>query len=96
MSTSETNTVVPRILAAIRKLDGLKAIKIHVDGYTEEGTPDIIGSYRGRAFALECKNETYQPTKKQLYELQMWREAGALVAVVRTPAEALEVLGDRL
>lgn len=92
--TSEVNQVVPAIMAALRKLDGLKVVKIHIDGYTEEGTPDLIGSYRGRAFAFECKNDTYKPSKKQLYELDRWRDSCAIVGVVRTAREALDLLQD--
>lgn len=88
---SENDAIVPRVMMALREM-GAKAVKIHVDGYTEEGTPDILGCYRGRAFAFEVKNEIGEVSAKQAYELRKWAAAGAVTAVIRSPIEAIQLL----
>jgi len=84
MQTPLESTVVKTILNGLRSY-GAKAIKIHVDGYVEEGTPDIFACLNGWMFAIEVKrpDDKEHPTKKQQYELAAWEEAGAVVGVAR-------------
>lgn len=79
----------------IRELQriGCKVIKVHVGRYTEEGTPDLLGSYQGRSFALECKKPGEYPTKKQNFEMMEWRGAGAISQPVWSVNDALTALG---
>ncbi len=77
-----------KLLDKLGKIEGVKAIKIHGDRYTEAGTPDIIGSVRGRMFVIECKRSSkvsLEPIQKQ--RLKEWANAGALACSVRNNAE---------
>lgn len=89
-----------RIVEKIRRAlvaRGAVVVKIHGSAYTRSGTPDLIGCLPGgRAFALEVK----QPGRSdgpagngasalQLRELDRWRAAGAVAAVVCSASEAL-------
>lgn len=76
----------PRESAITRRvkayLDGLGSdcwyIKVHVDGYVVRGTPDIIGSYKGLAFAVELKrDDKEQPTISQVLEIKRFTATGA-------------------
>jgi penicillin-binding protein-related factor A (putative recombinase) len=46
------------------------------------GRPDLIGCYRGRAFAFEVKVPGGKPTELQLKQLKEWADSGAISAVV--------------
>jgi hypothetical protein len=50
--------------------------------YSRIGVPDIIGSYQGRFFAIECKAGSNKPTALQEREMELIRRAGARVAVI--------------
>ena len=76
--------ITRRILAAIKSTPEAKAIKIHGSGYSEAGTPDIIGAYKGRMFLVEVKAEKGRATLLQLHRLEEWKDAGA-VAVIAGP-----------
>lgn len=86
------HTEQSKIIKALQER-GAKIIKVHVDGYTVEGTPDLIGCYKGRAFALECKMVDEEPSLKQKIEMIEWRKAGAISCVVFTVKDALDALG---
>jgi Holliday junction resolvase len=73
---------------------GAKAIKIHMTGFMERGTPDIIGSYRGRAFLIETKNETGKLSKIQRVRLKQWKASGAIAVSCRSVGEALSLVCD--
>lgn len=84
-----------KLVADLNKIQGVKAIKTHADQYTGPGVPDIIGSWRGRAFAIEMKkDEKTDPEPIQLYELQKWAESGAITLVAWEPREAIEYLHE--
>lgn len=57
---SETRDVTSPLVTALNKL-GCHALRINSGGYrgrmkgAPAGTPDILGSYRGKAFAVETK-----------------------------------------
>lgn len=71
---------------------GAKCIKIHGDSFTEAGTPDIIGCYRGRCFTIETKQDDGILTPIQAYRLMQWKEAGAIIGVARNADEAERIM----
>jgi hypothetical protein len=56
------------------------------------GTPDIIGCYRGHAFAFEVKRYGESMTKIQKYELMKWIEAGAVTKMVCSVSDVEEAI----
>lgn len=61
-------------------------------GYGVAGTPDLLGSYRGRALALEVKRPGGTVTQLQLEQLSLWELAGAAAAVVHSVQEVSDIL----
>lgn len=57
----------------------------------EAGLPDLLVGFTGRTFLLEVKGPNTRVEPEQLVWHRTWR--GAPVHVVRTPEEALAVLG---
>jgi Holliday junction resolvase len=51
-------------------------------GYGRSGVPDIVGSYRGKFFAIECKAGKNLPTPLQLNEIRAINGSGAVAIVV--------------
>ena len=51
-------------------------------GYGRSGIPDIVGSYKGYFFAIECKAKNGKPTALQERELRRIRDAGGIALVV--------------
>ena len=84
--------IVNAILKKLRSLEGIAAIKIHGSIFARKGEPDIVGCRRGRFFAFEVKTATGKPTPLQLHRLEEWRQAGAIVGVVRSVKEVLQLL----
>ena len=83
--------LVRRILKALRQA-GAVAVKYHGSAFGTAGTPDILGCFRGRAFALEVKLRGREKTVTPLQakRLREWRTAGAVAEVVTSVEEALE------
>jgi len=50
--------------------------------YARAGIPDIVGSYRGKFFAIECKAGKGKPTALQLREMIAINDSGARAIVV--------------
>lgn len=73
-----------RVLRELNAMPNCKAITTAVPG-VETGTPDILGCYRGKMFALELKVGKNQPTDLQQHRLKQWAAAGAVAIVVREP-----------
>jgi len=90
------STIVSKIARGLKGEFGplIKFIKIHGDPYMPSGTPDLIGTLKGRAFVLEAKNEVYKPEPIQIAELEEWEEAGAIVGIVKSLAEAVVALNE--
>lgn len=81
-----------KIMAALRQA-GAFVWKNHGGPTMMSGLPDIAGVYRGFFISFETKMpEGKDPTPIQLLRHDMIREAGGIVEVVRSVAEALEVL----
>lgn len=81
-------------LRYLNGLRGCKAVKFHGSEYTEAGTPDIVGCYRGRTFLIEAKVEGGKVSKIQDYRLKQWKSAGAVVAVVTTLDEVKQLVKE--
>lgn len=90
---SEKNDVVNPIREIVAERGG-KVLKLQPQPRSgiEKGTPDLVGSYRGVALAIECKLPGNKPTAIQERRLKEWTEAGAIVAVVSSPREATMIL----
>ena len=54
-------------------------------------TPDIVGSCRAHAFAIETKQPGERPEPIQVYRLQEWRDAGARVGVADNVEQARRI-----
>lgn len=52
-------------------------------GFGRSGVPDIVGCFRGRFFAIECKAGRNTPTPLQQKNLDSIATAGGLAWVVR-------------
>lgn len=79
----EYTGVVQPVLDYLNSIPGSKAINIHGSVFSERGTPDVIGSIRGRMVAFECKRDTTEgPTDIQNWRLSEWIAAGAVVGAV--------------
>lgn len=75
--------VVQPVLDYLNSIPGAKAINIHGSVFSERGTPDVIGSIRGRMIAFECKRDTSEPLEDiQEWRLSEWIAAGAVVGGV--------------
>lgn len=68
--------------------EGCKALVLELGGYAVvttgskymvNGTPDLLGSLRGRSLAIEIKKPTEVPRADQMGQLRRWQTAGALV-----------------
>jgi hypothetical protein len=51
-------------------------------GYGTSGVPDIVGCYKGRMFAIECKAGDNKPTALQMKNLAAISAAGGYTEVV--------------
>lgn len=87
MAEDEYRSVTRPILQILNKLPGCKAINIHGNVYTERGTPDIIGCYKGRMFLIETKNSEGRLRPDQEIRIQQWKDAGAVVRVMKSKQE---------
>jgi hypothetical protein len=79
--------LVKRIMKQLRA-GGAKVLKLHGDAFIEMGTPDLLGCYRGRAFAIEAKVDGRPTTETQDLRLKEWEAAGAVTIVAREGFDA--------
>jgi len=98
------NAITRSILAAIA-LQGDRASFVRVQAgsirignrlirMAAAGTADLVGSYRGRAIALEVKTAKGRQAETQAAWEKRWADAGGIYAVVRSAAEALELFAQ--
>jgi hypothetical protein len=92
MQTARESSIVAAILKTLNSLPGCLARKRHGTPYAVAGDPDITGCCDGQHFELEVKRPGKRPTKLQERRLEEWRCAGATVAVVTSPSEAVRAL----
>lgn len=83
------------VTAIIREIRARGGWVVKTTGVAVAGTPDLIGSYRSVALAWEIKQPGNHPTPRQRYELGRAALAGASAHVLRSRAEAAEIL-DRI
>lgn len=57
-------------------------------------TPDMVGATVAVFAAVEVKNATGRPTKKQLNFIHVVREVGGIGGVCRSPADLLALVRD--
>jgi hypothetical protein len=85
-------TVVNHILRALREIPGCHAEKTHGDRFGAQRL-DLTGCYNGRRFEFEVKRPGGRPTVRQAETMARWAAAGAIVACVHGPEEAVSALG---
>jgi hypothetical protein len=51
-------------------------------GYGASGVPDIVGCYKGKFFAIECKAGKNKPTPLQEANLKRIEESGGLTMII--------------
>ena len=91
----EYDGVVRPVLLYLNSLPESKAINIHGGVFTQRGTPDILGSIRGRTICLECKRSTTEsPEDIQKRRLGEWAAAGAIAACVSSVEQVKELLTE--
>jgi len=62
-------------------------------GYGVSGVPDVVGCYKGKFFAIECKAGVNKPTALQDRNMQKIKDNGGLAIVVNEEnQEAVENL----
>lgn len=77
-----------RIILALREA-GAYVVKVQV---ADAGTPDLLVCHEGRFYGLEVKQPGRYPTKIQRLRMEQIELAGGTAAVVRSVAEAMEVV----
>jgi hypothetical protein len=84
-----------RIQKAIREayLD-VWLFKVHGGPFQPAGIPDLIGCLCGRFFAFEVKVPGEEPSNIQKLTMTRLKRAGALVAVVTSPEQAVSLLAQ--
>ena len=80
-----------RIRKAIEARGGY-AVTIHGSPMSRVGCPDLLVCWRGRFVALEVKVPGNIPTKAQLRQMALIREAGGAAVTVHSVEEALSAL----
>jgi len=66
-------------------------------GYGASGVPDIVGCYKEKFFAIECKANKNTPTALQERNMQKIRESGGVAIVVNEDnIKDVEVMLDEL
>lgn len=81
-----------RILRTLNARPDCKALNIPGGPRMESGTPDILGCYRGQAFAIECKVGGAEPTPLQEHRLRQWAGGGAVTVVAGEDFDAEDFL----
>jgi hypothetical protein len=69
------SALVARITAYLRTVPGCYVRKLHGSAF-QVGLPDLVGCYRGRFVAIECKKKGGKPTVVQVEELRRITQAG--------------------
>lgn len=74
------------------KVRGAWSYKVHADGYSPSGVPDLLVCYRGRFVALEVKIPPNTLTKIQEHTIKQIALAGGFAAEARTVEEVGHIL----
>ena len=81
------------ILERSKHVRGLLLRKLHGSPFAVAGDPDLFGSYRGQAIAVEVKRPGENPTPLQQQRLHEWATAGALAFTCRSVKGFFDGLG---
>lgn len=73
---------------------GTFVIKIMGTGNTMTDVPDLIGSFKGVPFAVEVKRHDGKPKPKQVFMLEVFRNGGYTVGVVKSLQEFKELFNE--
>lgn len=84
--------VEQKIVAAIRKLDEARVVKVHGSQMGSGGEPDLDACIQGRSVKIEVKAPGRKPTPRQLSVLRKWEAAGALAGWADSVPMAMELL----
>jgi Holliday junction resolvase len=77
------------------RLRGFWVRKMHGGIYGVAGDPDLLAVRDGYAYGLEVKRPGERPTKIQRHRLGELEAAGAIVGVVTSLEEALDLVSQR-
>lgn len=90
------SSVVDTVVKWCKKQPGVKVQKTH-GSQRRHGTPDLLGSWQGRMFAIEMKrSEKEKPTKLQQEQLDEWAAAGAITGVAYSRASFEKIIKEGL
>ncbi|MEG2268023.1 MAG: hypothetical protein RSC68_27320 [Acinetobacter sp.] len=82
-----------KLLCYVKEMLGmLGALVVREGAATKNGTSDLIVCYKGMFVAIETKDDIGVPSANQLRFIDSVLKAGGSAAVVRTLAEAMELL----
>lgn len=60
--------------------------------YTEKGSSDILGIYRGKMLCIEVKSQTGRLSPEQETFLNRMQELGAIAGMVRSLDQAIQLI----
>ena len=78
----------------VRVQAGSHMVGKHFVRGAEAGTADLIGSYMGRAIAMEVKTAKGKQQPSQVEWASQWNEAGGWYFVVRSAEDTLAALDE--
>lgn len=81
MAMTPEKKVKNKVVAILKEL-GCYYFYPVTGGYGTSGVPDIVGSYYGKFFGIECKAGMNKPTALQLKNLQEIAESGGIAVVI--------------
>lgn len=73
--------VKKRVVQQLKLLDAYYFYPV-TGGYGRSGVPDIVGCYKGKFFAIECKAGTNKPTPLQELNIEQIKQSGGLALVI--------------
>ncbi len=82
MAITKEKAVKNAVVKILKEYKDLYYFYPVMGGYGASGIPDIVGCYRGKFFAIECKAGKGKTTALQEKNIAQIREAGGRVMVV--------------
>ncbi len=96
------STVIAEVLIAVSALDGgmfwrnnsgaMPLPNGRMIRFGLPGSADIIGCYRSRAVAIECKTDPGRQSKSQFRFQFSWERAGGLYVLARSAEDAINAI----
>jgi hypothetical protein len=84
-------SITKQIMGWLKAQPWTYASKIHGGSFGRGGRPDVQGNVGPIVFYMEIKTEIGKLAPRQMVEIEKIRKSGAIVAVVRSLAEAQAV-----